>query len=121
MSWRGSNTSQDRFLACLTYLVPLIEVIGFGFLLFALIPPLRLVFSPLFPLLPFYYLQIGGIAVVEWGIFLALFLGFVQNRSLSYLIRFNAMQALLLAIFAALCGAILRLFGYSQNLILPIF
>lgn len=114
---RWSNTVQDRIFACLTYLLPLLEVLGFGFFLFALIPPLATLFSPLFILLPFYNISIGGIGIVQWGIFLGLYFGVVQNRSFSYLLRFNAMQALLLGIFAALCGALLQLFGYSQNLL----
>ena len=108
-------------IACLPYLVPLLEVLKFGTFLFILIPPLKLVFSPLFPLLPIYYLQIGGVAVIEWTVFLGLFLGVVQNYKLTHFLRFNAMQALLLGIFAALCDAAMGLMGYSGQLIFAKF
>ncbi|MBW4577096.1 MAG: hypothetical protein KME08_17615 [Aphanothece sp. CMT-3BRIN-NPC111] len=121
MVWRGSTTFQDRFLACLPYLVPLLEVVGFGVFLFGLIPPLKILFLPLFLLLPIYFFSIGGFALVEFAIFFALFLGVVRNETLSRFLRFNTMQALLLAIFVYLCSAFMQLFNYSRPLLFPEF
>lgn len=116
MVWRKSSTMQERILACLTYLVPILEALIFGFVLFALIPPLKLIFSPLFLLAPIYFYSIGGIAVIPFVAFFAIYVGIVQNQTLSHFLRFNAMQALLLAVFAWLCSALLKLFGMSQSL-----
>ena len=121
MAWRGSSAPKDRLLSCLTYLVPLLEVFGLGFFLFNIIPSLELLFFPLFPLMPIYFLGIGGIAVVRWGVFFALYLGVVRNERLVHFLRFNTMQALLLGIFAALCLALLELFGISQTVLLSPF
>ena len=118
MTWRGSTTVKDRILACLPYLVPLLEVLMLGSFLFALIPPLGLLFSPLFPLLPIYFFSIGGIALVEFGVFFGLFLGVVQNHTLPLFIRFNTIQALLLGVFAVLCRAALDLLGISQQVLI---
>ena len=34
MAWRGSTTVKDRIFACLPYLLPLVEGLGFGGSLF---------------------------------------------------------------------------------------
>ncbi|HEY9703446.1 MAG TPA: hypothetical protein V6C58_13420, partial [Allocoleopsis sp.] len=94
--YRKKNTITDRIWACLVYAVPVIEVLQFGFLIFAFIPQLMWVFYPFFLISPIYSLTVGGIAVIEWAVFLTLFLAVVMNRSYSYLIRFNTMQSLLL-------------------------
>ncbi len=114
MSRRGSSTLQDRIFACLTYLVPLLEVMLFGSFLFALVPPIGLLFTPLLMLLPIYFYQIGSFPVVELAAFFGLFVGVVRNESLGHFLRFNAMQALLLAIAVALFRALLELLGIFQ-------
>lgn len=117
MIWRSSPTGKDKLFACLTYLVPLIEVLTLGSYVFSVVPPLTWLFAPLIPLLPIYYLTIGGIAVVEWGIFFGLFLGVVRNLKLVHFLRYNAMQALLLGILTALSRAVLSLFGMSEQIV----
>jgi Chloroplast import apparatus Tic20-like len=114
--FRKQNTIQDRIFACLTYLIPLIEIYPFGFILFLFFPPLGILFLPLMKIAPIYNLSVGGIAVVSWGIFLTLYICVVLNRNYSYILRFNTMQALLIGIFAALCSAFLRLFNSSTEL-----
>lgn len=116
--YRKQNTITDRIWACLVYAVPVIEVLQLGFLIFAFIPQLKWVFLPFALLQPIYFLPVGGIAVVEWGIFLTLFIGVARNRSYNYLIRFNTMQSLLLGIGTALCNAFLSLFIDSKRLAL---
>lgn len=94
MNWRGSATVWDRILACLPYLLPLVEVYPFGQVLLAQFPPLKLLFLPLFPLLSIYY----GVRYAGLIIFFALFLLVVRNEKISHFIRFNTMQAILLDI-----------------------
>ncbi len=117
MIWRRSTTIQDRILACLPYLVPILEVLAFGTFLFTLIPPLALLFAPLLFLLPIYFYSIGGIAVVPLIVFFGLYLGVVRNETLSHFLRFNAIQALLLAIFSYLCKYLLDLLHISQSMV----
>jgi len=120
MVWRGATTPRDRLFSCLVYLVPLLETLAFGATLFAVLPFLKWVFLPLFLLAPFYFFPIGGIAVVELAVFLALFMLVVRNPRLPHFLRFNTMQALLLSIFAALCRLALELIGLSQVLLNPL-
>lgn len=118
MVWRGSPKGKDKLFACLTYLVPLIEVLRFGFYLFSLYPPLALPFLPLLLLEPIYYWGIGGFSIVALAVFIWLFAGVAQNTRLIHFIRYNAMQALLLAVFAWLCSLVLSLLGMSQEAVL---
>jgi hypothetical protein len=118
MVWRGSPKGKDKLFACLVYLVPLMEVLPFGFYLFILFRPLYLLFLPLFPLLEIYYWGIGGIPIVAFAIFILLYAKVVNNPRLIHFLRYNAMQALLLAVFAWLCSLCLQLFGITQELLL---
>ncbi|MBP0021906.1 MAG: hypothetical protein J7647_30660 [Cyanobacteria bacterium SBLK] len=124
MTWRGSTTMQDKILAALTYLIPILEALQFGGLVLALIfavaPPLALLFTPLFMLMSIYFLSIGGIAIVEFGVFLALYILVVQNPKLPHFLRFNAIQALLISIFTYLCRLALSVLGISQQLLDPL-
>ncbi len=115
MNWRGATTTKERILACLPYLVPLLEVFGFGSFLFALIPPLMLLFLPLLPLLRIYHYSLNGIALIPILVFFFLLVKVVHNPTLKHFLRFNAMQALLLAVFAWLCSAFLQFYGYSSD------
>ncbi len=106
MTWRGSTTVRDRIFACLPYLLPLIDVLGFGFSLFQQFPALAVLFLPLQPILAIYGVlgPYGGLII-----FFALFLLVVRNEKISYFIRFNTLQALLLSIIVYLCSILLRL------------
>ncbi len=111
----GSATTQDKIFAALTYLIPLLSALPFGILVFAFFPPLALPFVPLFAILPIY-----GSFGVSFGVFLALYFFVVQNRQLSHFLRFNTLQAILIAIFIELCRAVLELLGISRQLLNPI-
>jgi uncharacterized membrane protein len=100
MSWRGSTTFPDRALACLPYLLPLIEVFAFGQFLLNDFPLLGLIFLPLLPLLKIYY----GVRYAGMIIFFALWLIVVRNEKISHFIRFNTMQAIILDIVIFLCS-----------------
>lgn len=107
MTWRGTTTVWDRILACLPYLLPLVEVYPFGQFLLAQFPPLKLLFVPLVPLLSIYY----GVRYAGLIIFFALFLLVVRNENISHFIRFNTMQAILLDIVVFLFGILTDLVG----------
>jgi uncharacterized membrane protein len=100
MSWRGSTTFPDRILACLPYLLPLIEVFAFGQFLMNDFPLLGLIFLPLLPLLRIYY----GVRYAGMIIFFALWLLVVRNEKINHFIRFNTMQAIILDIVIFLCS-----------------
>lgn len=100
MAWRGSTTFPDRVLACLPYLLPLIEVFAFGQFLMNDFPLVGLIFLPLLPLLKIYY----GVRYAGLIIFFALWLLVVRNENIAHFIRFNTMQAIILDIVIFLCG-----------------
>ncbi|MGB3264897.1 MAG: Tic20 family protein [Microcoleus sp.] len=106
MTWRGSTTVPDRIFACLPYLLPLMDGLGFGRFLFAQFPVLQLLLIPLAPLMQIYRLPFASLII-----FFALYLGVVRNENISHFIRFNAMQAILLDIVLMLCGLILPIFS----------
>jgi len=105
MAWRGSTTVKDRIFACLPYLLPLIDVLVFGVVLFRQFPILTFLFIPLLPLLQIY----GAFPLADLIIFFALFILVVRNEKISHFIRFNTMQAILLDIVVFLASIILRI------------
>jgi hypothetical protein len=112
MTWRGTTTAQDRFFACLPYLLPLIRVsllglsyaFGAGIGLFAQFPILGLLIAPLGPVIRIYTLPFVGLLV-----FILLLTLVVRNTNISHFIRFNTMQAILLSILLVLGQIILDL------------
>ncbi len=119
MTWRGTTTIQERLLACLPYLLPLMEVslLGMSFAvrsgigLFAQFPVLGLILVPLSPLIRVY----TGFPFAGLIIFILLLSLVVRNTNISHFIRFNTMQAILLDILLILGQVILT---YA---LLPIF
>lgn len=105
MTWRGSSTPLDRVYASLPYLLPLLDVIPFGQVLFTQFPVLTPLLLPIAPLLAIYH----GFPFASLIIFFAVFLLVVRNDNIPYFIRFNAMQAILLSIILTLCGIVLNL------------
>ncbi|OUL35636.1 hypothetical protein BV372_10560 [Nostoc sp. T09] len=106
MSWRGSTTVSDRILACLPYLLPLIDGLMFGYVsLLRQFPELQVLFLPLGPIVAIYASlgQFGQLIV-----FFALFFLVVRNEKIIHFIRFNTMQAILLDIIVFLCSIVLR-------------
>jgi uncharacterized membrane protein len=101
MTWRGSTTVPDRIFACLPYLLPLINGLGFGVFLLSQFPWLSLVFYPLQPVL-FLYSLLGSFG--SFIVITALFVFVVRQAKIHHFIRFNAMQAILLTIVLFLCN-----------------
>jgi uncharacterized membrane protein len=103
MTWRGTTTVKDRIFACLPYLLPLVEGIGFGRFLFAQFPALQVILIPLSPVLAIY----STIPFAGLIIFFALFMLVVRNEKINHFIRFNTMQAILLDIVLILCSLLI--------------
>lgn len=108
MTWRGSTTVKDRIFACLPYLLPLVEGLGFGRFLLTQFPALGVIFIPLTPVIAIY----SGIPFAGLIIFFALFMLVIRNEKIAHFIRFNTMQAILLSIVLALCGLLLRVLAF---------
>jgi Chloroplast import apparatus Tic20-like len=109
MSWH-SHTVADRFFGSLVYLLPILEVYGFGGLVFAQFPIVAQLYQPLLPLMLIYSIPYGGFIL-----FLVLYLAVVKNPKISRFIQFNTLQAILIGIAISLCGIFL------QYILLPIF
>ncbi len=112
MSWRGSTTVSDRILASLPYLLPVLDGVSFGFVLFSQFPYLKIILLPLLPLLSIYNTTFLGVIPVSFVIFIALFALVVRNEKIPHFIRFNAMQAILLDIVIFLCSLLLKLLSF---------
>lgn len=120
MNWRGATTRQDRIFAALVYLVPILEVAMLGFFVASLFPPLGIVLMGLAPLMQIYFLNIGGLPLVELGLFFGLFILVVRNSQVSHFLRFNTIQAILLSIFTYLCRLVLDILDLSSGLSGPL-
>jgi hypothetical protein len=113
MTWRDTATAQERFFGSLPYLLPLIEVsllalsyaARFGIGLFAQFPIFSLILVPLSPLIRIY----TGFPFAGLIVFILLLSLVVRNSNISYFIRFNTMQAILLDILLILSQVILNL------------
>lgn len=101
MTWRGSNTAQDRIFASLVYLVPLLDVLPFGQSFLREFLGINLSALMRFPLVQIYYFPF-----VPFVVFFALFLLVVRNEGINHFIRFNAMQAILISIVLSLFGIV---------------
>jgi Chloroplast import apparatus Tic20-like len=95
----------DRFWGCLPYLLPLIEISGPLTLLLMLVPalaPLKFLLIILAPIAQIYGAIAGSIPLGSFVIFLLMYLAVVQNTSITYSIRFNTLQAILLSVILSL-------------------
>ncbi|NJK30190.1 MAG: hypothetical protein HC940_08595 [Acaryochloris sp. SU_5_25] len=109
MPWRGATSRQERILACLPYLLPLLHCYPFGLFLFSQFPPLHWLFVPITWLMPIYYSGGPGIAIVPLLVFIVLFVTVVRNPRIRHLIRYNTMQALMIGFALALILSLLEL------------
>jgi hypothetical protein len=110
LSMRGRNSNEiegaDRILACLPYLLPLLDGDKFGRYIYARIPPLGL--ADAIVLGPFKVLW-QSIPFLGFGVFIALSV-LSRNPNLSRGVRFSMQQAVLLdiiLIFPSLFGSVL--------------
>lgn len=111
MTWRGSTNNEERIIACLPYLLPLIVSIFFGTYVLKLIPPLAFILIIILPLAPL-ATGIPGLVV-----FFLLYYLVVRNSDIKHFLRFNTMQALLIDIGLSIVSLILRLLNIGGSLI----
>lgn len=107
---------KDRSFGALIYLFPLVYSLPFGILLLSQFPWLAQFFSPLIAL----YGITNSLPFASLIIFFGLWFAVVRNDNVSYFLRFNAMQAILLNIlqilFSLIMGILAPAFG-AQSLI----
>ena len=88
------NPISQRLISLLIYMLPWSEAIGFGRFLFIDFPYLKLIAIPAFPVIIFQQIvPFGGLVL-----FLLLFLFIIRNPKISYFLRFNALQSILINI-----------------------
>jgi hypothetical protein len=97
MSWQ-TQTPADRFFGSVTYLLPIAGVYSFGIFVFEQFPIVKQLYLPLSPLMFVYAIPSGAFVL-----FLVLYLGVVNNRTISRFIRFNVLQSILIGILISLC------------------
>lgn len=90
----------DRVIGALPYLLPLFDGLRYGKFVFMQFPAFANLLLPLQPLLNLYF----SVPFASIAIFFAVYLGIINNQSLSRFTRFNAMQAVLLDIILILPG-----------------
>ncbi|MEM8831189.1 MAG: Tic20 family protein [Cyanobacteria bacterium P01_G01_bin.19] len=107
---------KDRSFGALIYLFPLIYSLPFGIALLTQFPWLRQFFSPLIAV----YGLTNSLPFASLIIFFGLWFAVVRNENVSYFLRFNGMQAILLNIlqilFSLIMGILAPAFG-AQGLI----
>ncbi len=108
--------NKDRFFSAIVYLLALADVAALGFGLQTIIPAL----SPLFQLLSILLIPVSiiyGIIPGGFGgliIFFVLLIAVVQNPKISYFIRFNTMQSILMGIAISLIQIVFGTLGALQ-------
>lgn len=88
----------ERVLAAVPYILPFFDAISYGRYILHAYPAVRAAIQPILPAMGLYHsVPFGGFIA-----FFALYLGVVNNNSLSRFVRFNASQAILLDVLLAL-------------------
>ena len=84
----------ERILGVILYMIPLADSLAFGNHLFMKYPFTQIIQIPLIPII----LIERSIPFGNLLLFLAIFIGLVRNTQISYFLRFNALQSLLINI-----------------------
>ena len=116
MTASDTKDPRDRFFSALVYLLPLFDALPFGQFILNQFPILGLIYLPFTPLINFYY----NFPFASFIIFLLLFIAVVRNQRISYFIRFNTLQSILIGILVSLIGIVLNFLfrGIGLNLVL---
>jgi len=113
MGRHALTDGKDRFFGAIVYLLALADAVAFGSGLLLIIPAL----SPLFNILGILLLPVSIIYNIIPGgfggliIFFILLLAVVQNQNISYFIRFNTMQSILIGIALSLIQIVFSTLG----------
>lgn len=112
MNRRGLTDYKDRFFGAIVYLFALKDAVGLGFILLSALPSLSPILSPIIGLLNILLIPVDLIyallnTAIPGGfgslvIFFVLIIAVVQNERISYFIRFNTMQSILIGIALSL-------------------
>lgn len=113
MARRGLTDYKDRFFGAIVYLLALADAVSLGIGLMATFPILSPVFDLLsillLPVIFIYNLVPGGFGGLL--IFFVLLIAVVQNPRISYFIRFNTMQSILMGIALSLIQIVFGTLG----------
>lgn len=106
--------AKDRSFGALIYLFPLVYALPFGIALLTQFPWLYQFFSPLVAI----YGLTNSLPFASLIIFFGLWFAVVRNENVSYFLRFNGMQAILMNIlqilFSLIMGILVPAFGVQS-------
>merc|ERR1712216_221416 len=98
----------DRVIACLPYLVPVLGSMRYARFMVQWFPnAMRMLYMPLQPLYQLYH----SFPFAPLVIFFGIYIGLVNNRSMSRFVRYNALQAIMvdvLMLFPAMVETVFR-------------
>ena len=108
-----------KLLAIIIYMIPLADGISFGNHLYLKYPFLQIIQIPVIPIILIERLIPFGSLMI----FLGIFIGIVRNQKVSYFLRFNALQSLLINIGIIIINYIFQIFlsPFSNTLIIRTF
>ena len=108
-----------KILGVLLYMIPWSDSLMFGSHLFIKYPFIQIIQLPAIPII----LIERSIPFGNLLLFLAIFIGLVRNNKVSYFLRFNALQSLLINIGIIIVGFIFEIIfsSFSNSLIIRTF
>ena len=109
----------QRILGILLYLIPWADGLAFGNHLYIKYPLTQIIQIPAIPII----IIERSIPFGNLLLFLAIFIGLVRNSKISYFLRFNALQSLLINIGIIIINFIFQIFfnPFSNSLIIRTF
>ncbi len=108
-----------KVLGVILYMIPWTDSIGFGNHLYIQYPFIQIIQIPAIPII----LIERSIPFGNLLLFLAIFIGIVRNNKVSYFLRFNALQSLLINIGIIIIGFIFEILfsPFANTLIIRTF
>ena len=109
----------EKILGIGLYMIPWADALSFGNHLFIKYPYIQIIQLPAIPII----LIERSIPFGNLLLFLAIFLGLVRNNKVSYFLRFNALQSLLINIVIIIISFIFQIFfsHFENSLIIRTF
>ena len=108
-----------KILGILLYMIPWADCLGFGNHLYIKYPFTQIIQIPAIPII----IIERSIPFGNLLLFLAIFIGIVRNNKVSYFLRFNALQSLLINICIIIISFIVEIFfsPFANSLIIRTF
>ncbi len=112
-------TTQEKILGVLLYMIPLSDSINFGNHLYIKYPFIQIIQIPAIPII----LIEQSIPFGNLLLFLVVFFGLIRNSKISYFLRFNALQSLLINICIIIVSYFFEIIfnPFSNSLIIRTF